>query len=256
MPISLHSECKSLLRTSLQAPIYGAQSRSDEGRCALIRSLSLVLRFGVKRNLFPPFGLRPESTKCPTLTEPTKRRPADREHQQVMIKKPSWRFRFRNEWICTKDLYLYNHAPAITAPPHHLPGRPNRLVHITRNTTSHQTNHIAATKEHSLNPDKENSKCGTIDGSGSGDTIGAAAILYLNGNTHAELKYRLGSAKQHTAFEGELTGFILGLHLTRTMLSGHDSITTSSITKQQSNPYKITSSITKSASADKNAYVK
>ena len=70
-----------------------------------------------------------------------------------------------------------------------------------------------------------------MDGTGSIDAIGAAAILYLNGNTHAELKYRLGSAKQHIAFEGELTG-ILGLHLARTMQNGHDSINTSSTTKR------------------------
>jgi hypothetical protein len=64
------------------------------------------------------------------------------------------------------------------------------------------------------------------DGSGYRGGIGAATILYSDGTCKAEFKYQLGPAKDHTVFEGELTGIILGLHLVRTTLNKHEPFNT------------------------------
>ncbi|CAG8577605.1 9895_t:CDS:2, partial [Acaulospora colombiana] len=51
------------------------------------------------------------------------------------------------------------------------------------------------------------------DGSGFEGNIGAAAVLYRNGQMSRHLQYHLGTDKEHTVYEGELVGIILGLHL-------------------------------------------
>ena len=45
----------------------------------------------------------------------------------------------------------------------------------------------------------------------------AAAILFTNGRKTAEICYRLRPITEHTVFEGELVGIILGLHLARSI---------------------------------------
>ena len=65
------------------------------------------------------------------------------------------------------------------------------------------------------------------DGSGLQGTIGAAAILFINGLRTDELRYQLGSDKQHTVFEGKLVAILLGLHLARRHIETHPSFSIS-----------------------------
>jgi ribonuclease HI len=51
------------------------------------------------------------------------------------------------------------------------------------------------------------------DGSGMDGKISAAAILYRNGRMKTKLRYRLGSQRHHTVYEGEGVGAILGTKL-------------------------------------------
>ena len=51
------------------------------------------------------------------------------------------------------------------------------------------------------------------DGSGFGDSIGAAAILRKDNKTTKALQFHLGPATQHTVYEGELVGILLALHM-------------------------------------------
>ena len=51
------------------------------------------------------------------------------------------------------------------------------------------------------------------DGSGYEGGIGAAAVLYTDGVERESLKLNLGTTDEHTVFEGELAGVLLGLHL-------------------------------------------
>ena len=50
------------------------------------------------------------------------------------------------------------------------------------------------------------------DSSGYEGQVGASAILFINGRKTAALRYRLGPLTEHTVFEGELVGIILGFH--------------------------------------------
>ena len=45
------------------------------------------------------------------------------------------------------------------------------------------------------------------------EQVGASAALFTNGRKTTELQYRLGPLTEHTVFEGELIGIILGFHL-------------------------------------------
>jgi ribonuclease HI len=54
-----------------------------------------------------------------------------------------------------------------------------------------------------------------MDGSGFEGQIGAAAVLYRNGVLKSKRRMRLGAMKQHTVYEGEGVGMILGLELIR-----------------------------------------
>jgi ribonuclease HI len=51
------------------------------------------------------------------------------------------------------------------------------------------------------------------DGSGMEGQIGAAAALYRNGRLKSTLRYKLGSQKHHTVYEGEGVGMLLGIKL-------------------------------------------
>ena len=51
------------------------------------------------------------------------------------------------------------------------------------------------------------------DGSGMEGAIGAAAALYRNGRLKSTLRYKLGTQKHHTVYEGEGVGMILGIKL-------------------------------------------
>ena len=55
------------------------------------------------------------------------------------------------------------------------------------------------------------------DSSGYKEQVAASAILFTNGRRTAELRYRLRPLTEHTVFEGELVGIILGLHLARSV---------------------------------------
>jgi ribonuclease HI len=51
------------------------------------------------------------------------------------------------------------------------------------------------------------------DGSGYKDMIGAAAVMYSNEQEVGSLRFLLGPITEHTVFEGELVGVLLGMHL-------------------------------------------
>ena len=51
------------------------------------------------------------------------------------------------------------------------------------------------------------------DGSLHDGNVGAAAVLTRNGKTMKSLRYHLGTASEHTVFEAELVGILMGLHL-------------------------------------------
>lgn len=53
------------------------------------------------------------------------------------------------------------------------------------------------------------------DGSSIEGGVGAAAVLYRNGKKKATLAYKLGKEKEHTVYEAELVGILLGTYLTR-----------------------------------------
>lgn len=55
--------------------------------------------------------------------------------------------------------------------------------------------------------------CIYSDGSGYEGNIGAAAVLRRNGRTIKTLQYHLGPDSDHTVYEGEVVGMILGAHL-------------------------------------------
>ena len=69
------------------------------------------------------------------------------------------------------------------------------------------------------------------DGSGYEGGIGAVALLYINDRLARVLQVYLGTAKEHTVYEAEGVGLILGLHLlnglsqrlTHTTVMGTDS---------------------------------
>jgi hypothetical protein len=55
--------------------------------------------------------------------------------------------------------------------------------------------------------------CLYSDGSGQEGKVGAAAVLRRGGTKVAEMRYELGAAKDHTVYEGEVTGMILVVEL-------------------------------------------
>ena len=51
------------------------------------------------------------------------------------------------------------------------------------------------------------------DGSGMEGKIGAAAVLYRNGRAKTNMHYKLGTQGQHTVYEGEGVGAVMGVRL-------------------------------------------
>jgi len=83
-------------------------------------------------------------------------------------------------------------------------------------TSSSHTFRIAASKEEAIKWDTDNFCNGTMmytDGSCYRNMVGASAVLYFDGIETDSLKYQLGTEREHTVFEGELVGIILGTHL-------------------------------------------
>ena len=54
-----------------------------------------------------------------------------------------------------------------------------------------------------------------MDGSGYEGQVGAAVVLYQDGEVRSRRRLRLGSMRHHTVYEGEGAGMILGLELIR-----------------------------------------
>jgi ribonuclease HI len=84
---------------------------------------------------------------------------------------------------------------------------------------------IPDNKDSSKEKDKqapENMKIYT-DGSAHNGKVGAAAILTRNGKTEKILHYHLGSAEEHTVFEAELAGLLMGLHMIEANKKGNTS---------------------------------
>lgn len=80
------------------------------------------------------------------------------------------------------------------------------------------TSSIAESKEAAItvnNTEFGNGKMIYTDGSGYKEQVGASAVLFNSGRRIAGLRYRLGPLTEHTVFEGELVGIILGFHLAR-----------------------------------------
>ena len=71
-------------------------------------------------------------------------------------------------------------------------------------------------KEHAItcNAALHNGECVLYaNGSGFENGIGASAVLYEDGIERGSLKFNLGSTEEHTVFEGEVAGILLGLHM-------------------------------------------
>ena len=86
---------------------------------------------------------------------------------------------------------------------------------------------IAETKEESIEKDNEmfpNGRMIYTDGSGFRGAIGAAAVLFVDGEKKGHLRYQLGPDTKHTVFEGELVAILLGLHLSRSAIGIRDRI--------------------------------
>jgi ribonuclease HI len=77
---------------------------------------------------------------------------------------------------------------------------------------------IADNKEDSITADTEGRESVKIysDGSAQEGKVGAAAVLIRPGKETHKLHYHLGTTEQHTVFEAELVGLLLGLHLIKT----------------------------------------
>jgi ribonuclease HI len=77
---------------------------------------------------------------------------------------------------------------------------------------------IANDKEASITADAEGKEKVKVysDGSAQEGKVGVAAILIRPGKEMRKLHYHLGTADQHTVFEAELVGLLLGLHLIKT----------------------------------------
>jgi ribonuclease HI len=58
------------------------------------------------------------------------------------------------------------------------------------------------------------------DGSMHGGKVGAAAVLYRNGQRTRSIKLHLGEASKYTVYEAELVGMLLGIHLIKTEKKG------------------------------------
>ena len=75
--------------------------------------------------------------------------------------------------------------------------------------------HIPSSKEESKREDEQAPEHVKIytDGSAHDGKVGAAAIMTKNGKKIGKLQYHLGKSSEHTVFEAELVGILLGLQL-------------------------------------------
>lgn len=84
------------------------------------------------------------------------------------------------------------------------------------NFKSPHTSRIDSSKDDALEHDKKIENIGVriyTDGSGYGGKIGASAVLYEDGVRKKTLKYLLGTEREHTVYEGEVIGALMGVHL-------------------------------------------
>ena len=75
---------------------------------------------------------------------------------------------------------------------------------------------IAVDKQAGLKLDREIENEGVriyVDGSGYRGSIGASAVLYENGTKKRSLLYRLGTDAEHTVYESEAIGVLMGIEL-------------------------------------------
>src|SRR5271155_3419445 len=74
---------------------------------------------------------------------------------------------------------------------------------------------IAPSKEEALRTDRDSEADARIysDGSGKDGKVGASAVMYFGFRVPRMARYHLGSLKQHTVYEGECVGQLLGLQL-------------------------------------------
>jgi ribonuclease HI len=103
--------------------------------------------------------------------------------------------------------------------------KPNLLETLTTTGRNPATHHkqlfkvdIANDKEASITADVEGKEKVKVysDGSVQEGKVGVAAIPIRPGKETRKLHYHLGTADQHTIFEAELVGLLLGLHLIKT----------------------------------------
>ena len=90
------------------------------------------------------------------------------------------------------------------------------------------TTQIADSKDQAAELDSDDFNRGLrvyTDGSGQHGVIGAAAVLFIDGVKRGELRYQLGTKRQHTVFEGELIAIQLGLHLVREYIDEYPDVT-------------------------------
>src|ERR1700690_1244517 len=76
---------------------------------------------------------------------------------------------------------------------------------------------IAPSREAAIKMDDDDAAAIQIytDGSGMDGTVGAAAVLYRNRQQKRSLRFQLGSDRDHTVFEAEGIGLVLGMELLR-----------------------------------------
>ena len=96
-----------------------------------------------------------------------------------------------------------------------------RINPANRSKTPFQVS-IPATKEESKNIDRsarEEIKVYT-DGSIHRDKVGAAAVMYRKGKRTRTLRLHLGAASDHTIYEAELVGLLMGIYMIKTEKKG------------------------------------
>jgi len=95
------------------------------------------------------------------------------------------------------------------------------MINTTRALPSEATPHnyqITESKDASIKWDKENFTNEMMiytDSSCYKDKVGALAVLYINRLETESLKHQLGMKQEHTVFEAELVGILLGTYLWR-----------------------------------------
>jgi len=100
-----------------------------------------------------------------------------------------------------------------------------KTIDTTRAPPSKATPHnysITESKEALIKWDKENFTNEMMiytDSSCYKDKVGLSAVLYINGLKTELLKHQLGTKQEHTVFEAELVGILLGTHLAKCHLA-------------------------------------